>query len=59
MENKNRPFKESQTGRTVPEEKEAIANPFENNQPVEQDIARSKEELENEQQFKQAQRERD
>lgn len=50
----------SKTGK---EEAQAIAqpvqNPFENNQPVEKDIAQSEEELEKEQQYKQAQTERD
>lgn len=36
-----------------------IGNPFENNKTVEQDVQLAKEELEKEQQFKEAQLERD
>jgi hypothetical protein len=38
---------------------ERVKNPFENNQSAEQDIQQSQEELEKEQQFKEAQTERD
>ena len=59
MDTKNRPFDEGQTSSSTQENKDASNNPFENNQSLEKDIAQSKEELENEQQFKQAQTERD
>jgi hypothetical protein len=40
-------------------EGEPIGNPFENSQASDKDVQQSKQELENEQQFKEAQTERD
>ena len=42
-----------------PASAEQVKNPFENNQSAEQDVQQSKEEVEKEQQFKEALRERD
>lgn len=39
--------------------RQTVPNPFENKQPVEKDIEQSQEELEKEQQFKEAMTERD
>jgi hypothetical protein len=56
MDNRNRPFEDEQTGSQQPSQ---VKNPFENNQPVEKDIEQSQEELDKEQQFKEALTERD
>jgi len=55
---KNQPNK-AQSQTTGNPSLESANNPFENNQPVEQDVRQAKEELEKEQQFKEAQTERD
>lgn len=59
MENENRPQSEDQRQRNENNPAGKVTNPFENHQPVEQDIQQSQEELEKEQQFKEAQTERD
>jgi hypothetical protein len=59
MDNRSRPFEEGQTNNVKQSATENGINPFENNQPVEKDIAQSQEELEKEQQFKEALTERD
>ena len=59
MDNRSRPSEEGQTGTTQSPVKEDVKNPFENNQSAEKDIQQSQEELEKEQQFKEALTERD
>ena len=59
MENKNRPFEDSQTGSAQQSSGRTVPNPFENSQPVEKDIEQSQEEVDKEQQFKEALTERD
>ena len=54
---KNQQIKESQETNNATVKK--ANNPFENHQSVEQDVQRSRDELEKEQQFKEAQTERD
>ena len=59
MNTKNSTTEESQRQNTASSPAGESKNPFENKQSVEQDLARSEEALENEQQFKEAQTERD
>jgi hypothetical protein len=59
MENKNRPFEDSQTGSAQQSSDRTVPNPFENSQTVEKDIEQSQEEVDKEQQFKEALTERD
>jgi hypothetical protein len=58
MDNKNRPFEDEQTG-SQQSSQGHVKNPFENNQSIEKDIEQSKEEMDKEQQFKEALTERD
>lgn len=59
MDTVNKPQGGRQESTSKGEKQETIANPFENNQLLEKDIAQNREELDKEQQFKEAQRERD
>ena len=56
MDTRNKPQKNEQQQDAA---KPAVQNPFDNSQPVEKDIEQSREELDKEQQFKEAQTERD
>ncbi len=56
MDTRNRPHESDQEKTTS---QQTVPNPFENSQPVEKDIEQSQEELEKEQQFKEALTERD
>jgi hypothetical protein len=49
----------TEENKQAPTQPSGDKNPFENKQPVEKDIEQSAEELEKEQQFKEAQTERD
>lgn len=59
MDNKNRPLDKEQEQSSQATSTQQSNNPFENNRTVETDIQHSKEELENEQTFKEASTERD
>ena len=59
MDQENRPQSGKQDSTSQRTTHEEVKNPFENHQPVEKDIAQAKEDLEKEQQFKEAQTERD
>jgi hypothetical protein len=56
MDNRNRTHENEQENNTV---QQTAPNPFENSQPVEKDIEQAQEDLEKEQQFKEALTERD
>jgi hypothetical protein len=58
MDTRNGPIEESQT-RTQQQSGGTVPNPFENNQAVEKDISQSQDEVDKEQQFKEALTERD
>ena len=59
MENRNKAADKPQQHTADNPSGTPLGNPFENNQPVDQDIQQAGEELEKEQQFKEAQTERD
>lgn len=59
MDEKNRPYSPEQHNTSQQTAHENVKNPFENKQPVEKDIEQSQEELDKEQQFKEALTERD
>ncbi len=59
METNNRPQSEGQHNTSQQTSHENVKNPFENHQSVEKDIEQSQEDLEKEQQFKEAMTERD
>lgn len=59
MATNNRPQSDDQQNTSQQAESKKVKNPFENHQSVDQDIQQSQEELEKEQQFKEALTERD
>ena len=59
MDKKNRPQDHEKEQTEQNRSSDKAINPFENKQPVEKDIAQSREELENEQAVKEASTERD
>jgi len=59
METNNRPQNDEQQKTSQDGAHEKVKNPFENHQTAEKDIAQSQEELDKEQQFKEALTERD
>ncbi len=59
MDNRSRPSEEGQENTSQQTTHSNVKNPFENNQPIEKDIEQSQEDLEKEQQFKEALTERD
>lgn len=59
MDEKNRPSSPKQQNTTQQPAHEKVKNPFENHQSADKDIAQSQEDLEKEQQFKEALTERD
>lgn len=59
MDEKNKPQTSEQGKAGQPVAREKVKNPFENHQSADKDIEQSKEELENEQQFKETLTERD
>ena len=59
MDNRNKQEQKPQQQTPENPSGSAIGNPFENNQSVNNDIEQAKEELEKEQEFKEAQTERD
>lgn len=59
MAKDNRPQSEGQQSASQQSAQEKVKNPFENHQSADEDIRQSQEELEKEQQFKEALTERD
>jgi hypothetical protein len=59
MDQQNRPQSGNQQNTAQQTTHEKVKNPFENHQSVEKDIAQSQEDMEKEQQFKEALTERD
>lgn len=59
MDTKNRPFDPEQKNTSQHTVHDKIKNPFDNHQSVEKDIKQAREDLEKEQEFKEAQTERD
>lgn len=59
MDPRNKPANQEQDQSAQQPSTHKAINPFENKQPVEDDITQSKEELDNEQQYKEALTERD
>jgi hypothetical protein len=59
MDTNNRPQNDQQQGAAQQGAQEKVKNPFENHQSADKDIEQAQEELEKEQQFKEALTERD
>lgn len=59
MDEKNRPLHQGQPNNAEQGSQENVKNPFTNNQPADQDIQQSQQDLDNEQRFKEALTERD
>lgn len=59
MDTQNKPLEEKQQDNPQQAARENVKNPFENGQSAENDISQSQEDINNEQQFKEALTERD